>query len=163
VLDVFGLKPDSRAVGRSMLPLVTGEVSSIREFALGGYFARTPFITDGTLTFQPAQRETPSFMYSNRWSGPAFMQIPNPDERAELGTWMPGVDVPMIRQPIPQQPYLHHDMDQAWLYDVGEDPAQNRNLAGDASLEQRAVELLATALEESSAPREVYARSGLST
>jgi len=162
VLDVFGLKPDPRAVGRSMLPLVTAQTSSIRDYALGGYFARTPFITDGSLTYQPAQCDDgPTFMYSNRWSGPSFMQIPNPDERAELGTWMPGVDVPMIRQPIPQQPYPHHGTGQAWLYDVGEDPAQSRNLAGDASLERRAVELLVTALEESQAPREVYSRSGI--
>ncbi|MCW2571609.1 MAG: betC [Frankiales bacterium] len=162
VLDVFGLEPDARAVGRSMLPLITGGTSSIRDYAFGGYFARTPFVTDGSITYQPAQRaDAQAFMYSNRWSGPAFMQIPNPDERAELGAWMPGVDVPMIRQPIPQQPYPQHGMEQAWLYDVGEDPGQSRNLAAEPRLERRAAELLVTALEESGAPREVYERAGL--
>jgi arylsulfatase A-like enzyme len=162
VLDVFGLKADARAVGRSMLPLVTGGTSSIRDYAVGGYFARSPFVTDGNITYQPAQRaDAQAFMYSNRWSGPAFMQIPNPDERAELGAWMPGVDVPMIRQPIPQQPYPHHGMEQAWLYDVGEDPGQSRNLATEPGLERRGAELLVTALEESGAPREVYERAGL--
>jgi hypothetical protein len=145
-----------------MLPLVTGGTSSIRDYAVGGYFARTPFVTDGNITYQPAQRaDAQAFMYSNRWSGPAFMQVPNPDERAELGAWMPGVDVPMIRQPIPQQPYPHHGMEQAWLYDVGEDPGQSRNLATEPGLERRGAELLVAALEESGAPREVYERAGL--
>jgi arylsulfatase A-like enzyme len=162
VLDVFGVAGDARATGRSVLPLVAGSATSVREFVLGGYFGRPPFVTDGRLSYQPQRTgDAPTFVYSNRWSVPQFMSLAPPDERARLSTWMPGVDVPMIRQPVEPSPQQLFLTEQAWLYDLDDDPTENRNLQRDRGRVPQARALLEAALDEAGAPPEQYQRAGL--
>ena len=162
VLDVFGLPQGPREAGHSLLPLARGERTSVREHVLGGYFGRPPYVTDGTITYQPGRTgDAPTYVYSNRWSVPAFMQLAPPDDRAALGAWMPQVNVPMIRQPVEVSPQQLVGTGNAWLYDLAEDPAEQRNLAGTRRAEEQGRALLAAALSEAGAPTEVHQRAGL--
>jgi hypothetical protein len=108
-------------------------------------------------------------MWSNRWSTmpiPAFpdLRLPRPNRRARLD-YMPGSDVPVIRQPfdagdpIPFWAVTGHDREHL-LFDLDEDPAEDRNLAGSRA-EDEAEEMLRRALASVDAPAEQYERLGL--
>jgi hypothetical protein len=109
-------------------------------------------------------------MWSNRWSTmpiPAFpdLRLPRPDRRARLD-YMPGSDVPVIRQPftagdpMPLWVAMGRDRDHL-LFDLDEDPGEDRNLVGTRA-EAGAEELLRVALASIDAPAEQYERLGLS-
>jgi arylsulfatase A-like enzyme len=164
ILDVFGLEPDPRVVGRSLLPVLRDEVSQVRDYVLAGYFGHAPFVTDGEWSYQPRldADASPLYAYSNRWSVPQWMRLPSLDKRAELDTFMPRVSAPVIRQPLdgwapPNQ------SPRELLFNVADDPEQHRNLVASAPEVSRSRDLLVAALEEAEAPREVFARAGLTT
>jgi len=95
------------------------------------------------------------------------MAFPNPDRRAVLD-FMPGSDVPVIRQPFEADDVLpfwarggttnvgrHH------LYDLSVDPDEAENRRGEASMEGELIDLLRTALVDVDAPAEQLARLGI--
>ena len=168
--DLFGVELEHRTHGESLIPLLAGEASSIREWALAGMWGRQVHVIDGQRKYArgPTGDNYPLSMWSNRWSTmpihivPKY-RIPRPDKRAVLD-FMPGSDVPVIRQPFTsgdRVPYWgmgtppgHH------LFDLAEDPGERRNLAGTAA-ERDATDLLRAALESVDAPQDQYARLGL--
>jgi hypothetical protein len=108
-------------------------------------------------------------MWSNRWSTmPTHFltrdrELPLPDDRAVLDH-MPGSNVPVIRQMwdasdhVPFWAYARFSGNH--LYDLGNDPDENQNLAG-APREAHAVEALRYALQAVEAPPEQFQRLGL--
>jgi hypothetical protein len=126
-------------------------------------------ITDGSKYVRaPAGENAPLSMWSNRWSTMpihAFpeVRLPRPDRRAALA-FMPGSEVPVIRQPFDASDHLpfwatrHFSGDH--LFDVGDDPAEEHNLAG-SPRQGEAVDLLRAALDAVDAPDEQLVRLGL--
>ena len=104
--DVFGVTPEHRTHGRSLVPLLEGTATSIREWALCGVWGREVHVADATRTFAraPVDGNRPLSMWSNRWTTmpiralPGY-RMPRPDDRAWLDR-APGTDVPVIRQPF---------------------------------------------------------------
>jgi hypothetical protein len=174
IADVFDVAGDieHRTHGRSLVPLISGGESSVREWALAGVWGREVQVVGagGSVRYSraPAGDNAPLAMWSNRWSTMpvhAFPQVrlPRPDKRAALDT-MPGSDVPVIRQPFDESDRLPFWATRQFtgnhLYDVAEDPSEARNLAGGVR-ETEAVDLLVAALDDVEAPREQRARLGL--
>jgi arylsulfatase A-like enzyme len=173
VADVFGVDVPQRTHGHSLVPLVDGTATSIREWALTGIWGREVHVTDGHVKLgrAPVDGNRPLSMWSNRWSTMPVaavpeLRLPRPDRRATLD-YMPGSDVPVIRQPFgpdDQLPYwaLLGRFAGDVLYDVDEDPGEERNLAGGSSrAESEALDRLRAALEEVDAPADQFARLGL--
>jgi arylsulfatase A-like enzyme len=172
ILDLFDADVEHRVHGRSLVPLVEGTATSVRELALFGYWGRHVGITDGRFRYLRGCGETnfPLSMWSNRWSTmpiPAFPQIrlPRPDGRATLGR-MPGTDVPVIRQPFgPGDPLPfwagHEPPSGSHLFDTDADPAEVEDRAG-TSDEAEMVDAMAITLKEIGAPRDLLERVGLS-
>ena len=170
-VDVFGVEPAHRTHGRSLVPLIHGETDSVREHTLLGYWARHVHVVDTERHYAraPVGENFPLAMWSNRWSTMPIharpeLRLPRPDRRAELA-YMPGSDVPVIRQPFTSGDFLPFwaygvETDQHLLHDLDTDPWQTRNLAGTAA-EKEAVDLLRAALDEIEAPTEQYERLGL--
>jgi hypothetical protein len=108
-------------------------------------------------------------MWSNRWStmpvhGMHQLRLPPPDRRARLD-FMPGSDIPVIRQPFERGdplPYWSYGgkAGEHELFDVAEDPDEERNLAGSPD-EKRAIDLLRAALDEVEAPADQLERLGV--
>jgi len=169
--QLFGVSPEHRTHGRSLAPLVTGETDTVREYALQGYWGREIHVLDGRMKYgrAPVDGNFPISMWSNRWSTmPTHaypkLRLPRPDRRARLD-FMPGSDVPVIRQPFEpgdRLPYWagRDGKGEHMLFDINNDPHEAENLAGSGA-EKRAVELLRTALEEVEAPSDQYERLGL--
>ena len=174
IADVFGVELEHRTHGHSLLPLLTDQVTSIRDWAIGGVFGNWVQVTDGQHKYAraPVDDNFPLSMWSNRWSTmpgqddlASFMTFPKPDRRATLD-FMPGSDVPVIRQPFAagdDLPYWaggERSVGQHHLYDLGIDPDEAENRRGEAS-EAAMADLLRTALVEVEAPAEQLERLGL--
>jgi arylsulfatase A-like enzyme len=168
--EIFGATMTHRTHGRSMLPLIDGSANSIRDSALSGVWGREVHLIDKTRKYARAPHgdNAPLSLWSNRWStmpvaGRPELKMPPPDDRAVLDK-MPGSKVPVIRQPYGAGDALpfwamgrfsgHH------LYDLANDPSEDRNLIG-TSAEKDAAEQLRAALIEMEAPMDQLQRLGL--
>ncbi|MEQ1788755.1 MAG: sulfatase-like hydrolase/transferase, partial [Acidimicrobiales bacterium] len=170
--DAFSVSPEHRTHGRSLVPLLEGTTTAIREWALCGVWGREVHVADATRTFAkaPVAENRPLSMFSNRWTTmpvralPGY-RMPRPDGRAWLDR-APGSDVPVIRQPFDPSDDLPF-----WamgrfagdvLYDRGEADATGevRNQAGGAADEEM-TDLLVEALRAIDAPTEQLVRLGL--
>ncbi|MEZ5166995.1 MAG: sulfatase-like hydrolase/transferase [Acidimicrobiales bacterium] len=70
IADALAATVDHRTHGRSLAPLLTGDVTSVREWAIGGYWGGWVQITDGRTKYARAADGSnhPLSMWSNRWS-----------------------------------------------------------------------------------------------
>ncbi len=170
--DVFGVTPEHRTHGASLVPLLEQTTTTIREWALCGVWGREVHVADATRTYArvPVDANRPLSMWSNRWSTMPIRVLPQlrparPDGRARLERW-PGTDVPVIRQPFDpsdELPYwgrgrFHGNL----LYDRAEADADGavRNLAGGPD-DKGMQELLVEAMRAIDAPAEQLIRLGL--
>ncbi len=173
IADVFGAAVDHVTHGTSLAPLLTGERTAVRDWAIGGVYGGWVQVTDGTRKYIRASVGDgyPLSMWSNRWSTMPvtgledLVKLPTPDGRARLDH-MPGTEIPVIRQP-----FEPGDMLPFWasspriagrhaLYDVGVDPDEQENRCGE-SAETEMADLLRTALRAVEAPDEQLTRLGL--
>jgi arylsulfatase A-like enzyme len=170
--DIFDVTSGHRTHGRSLAPLLRGEVDSVREWALGGIFGQWVQVNDGRRKYAraPVGDGFPLSMWSNRWSTMPIaavpqLRLPRPDRRAYLD-FMPGSDVPVIRQPFEpgdRLPYwaAQPPIGEHHCYAYVDDPEESDNRLGGAD-EKDLEELLRVALAEVDAPGEQLARLGLS-
>jgi arylsulfatase A-like enzyme len=171
--DLFGVAGDvrQRTHGRSLLPLLSGAATSVRDWLVTGVWGREVHIIDGERKYAraPAGANAPLDMMSNRWSTmPTHIltreqELPLPDDRAVLGR-MPGTKSRVIHQqwdesdPVPF--WVGRRFTGNHLYDLAADPAEDHNLAG-TPLEARYRDMLRAALEELEAPKGQFERLGL--
>lgn len=170
--DLFGVAPAGVCHGRSLLPLLRGTQSAIREYALAGVYGRWVHVLDGRHKYArgPVRDDNlPLSMWSNRWStmpvhGMPSLRLPDPDRRAFID-FMPGSDIPVLRQPFSPTdslPYWCLGQKAGWhcLYNVDNDPEEADNRLGGTE-ERRMIDLLQAALREVNAPDEQLQRLGI--
>ena len=168
--EIFEVEPKHRTHGVSLVPLITGTADSIREWAIGGVFGNWVMVYDGHRKYAraPVDNGFPLSMWSNRWSTMLYAEMnrlwPNPDKRATLD-FMPGSDVPVIRQPFQEGDLLPYwcarpRVDEHHLYDIDLDPSEDENRLG-AQDEADMIELLREGLKAVEAPDEQYVRLGV--
>lgn len=171
--DLFGLEPRHLTHGTSLLPLVTGTSTQVREWALAGVWGRWVHVHDGRHKYArgPVRADNmPISMWSNRWSTMPIvpehiLDLPKPDRRAFLD-FMPGSDVPVIRQPFAAGdplPFwaLGQRADQHHLYDLRNDPDEAENRIGGTD-ERHMIDCLHAALTAINAPEDQFQRLGIS-
>ena len=172
IAEVFDVVPTHRTHGTSLGPLLTGEASQIREWAIGGVFGNWVQVTDGRRKYARGAvgDNFPLSMWSNRWSTMPVhgleesMRLPRPDRRARLD-FVPGSDVPVIRQPFEPGDRLpfwvgRGCVDSHHLFDLDVDPSEDEDLVGTRA-ERDMLELLHTALRELDAPDDQFTRLGI--
>jgi arylsulfatase A-like enzyme len=168
--ELFGVTPTHPTHGRSLLPVLDGTAAAVREGVLAGVWGREVHLVTSHAKYVcgPEGDNAPLSMWSNRWSTMPVhalpdLKLPRPDRRATLD-YMPGTDVPVIRQPF--QP---GDMLPFWaiterlerlVYDLDDDPAEVRSLAG-STLEKDLADQLRAELVAVDAPADQLARLGL--
>jgi arylsulfatase A-like enzyme len=172
IAEVFGLPPRAGAHGASLAALARGEAAAVREWAIGGVFGNWVQVTDGRRKYARGAvgQNFPLSMWSNRWSTMTVhgledaVRLPPPDRRARLD-FMPGSDIPVIRQPFEpgdRVPFWvgRGSVDAHFLFDLDKDPGENENLI-DTAVEADMVELLRAALQSLDAPGEQLQRLGI--
>jgi hypothetical protein len=170
--EIFGVAAEHRTHGTSLVPVITNDITAVRDYVLTGVWGRGVQVIDRTHSYSRAPRpgNRPLSMWSNRWSTMPIkalpeVRLPRPDRRANLD-YMPGSDVPVIRQPFgPEDPLPfwarpHPMANDDLLYDLVADPGQVHNRVGEAS-EVEMTELLRHALASVEAPTEQFTRLGL--
>ena len=174
IADAFDAQVEHRTHGVSLIPLLTGEVDQVRDWALGGVFGNWVQVTDGQRKYARAAVDGnfPLSMWSNRWSTmpvqhdlAAYVNFPAPDRRAYLD-FMPGSEVPVIRQPFEAGDVLPYwaggsrTVGQHHFYDLDVDPDERENRRGEAA-ESQMIDMLRAALDEVEAPAEQLERLGI--
>jgi arylsulfatase A-like enzyme len=177
IADLFGVATRGGEAGHgvSLAPLLTGDGDgrgSVRELAIGGVFGNWVQVTDGRFKYARGAvgSNFPLSMWSNRWSTMPVhgfedaVRLPPPDRRARLD-FMPGSDVPVIRQPFEPGDRLpfwvgQSAVDRHFLFDLSVDPDEDENLVG-TKAESDMVEVLRVALKGVDAPDEQLLRLGL--
>ncbi|HEY1710372.1 MAG TPA: sulfatase [Rhizomicrobium sp.] len=168
---LFGVETRQRTHGRSLLPLIDGSQTRVRDWLLAGVWGREVHYIDEKIKYAraPSGKNAPHSMWSNRWSTmpthilPREQELPLPDDRARLDK-MPGANVPVIRQswdesdPLPFWAAARFSGNH--LYDLPADPNEVENLAG-SSREATAADALREALRAVEAPEEQFLRLGL--
>jgi hypothetical protein len=169
--DLFDIKVEHATHGKSLLPLLSGAATQVRDFSIGGVFGNYVQIHDGKHKYAraPSSNNLPLSMWSNRWSTMPIpvmpgLRLPNPDHRAWLDT-MPGTNIPVIRQPFQEGDLLpfwcmQAKIDEHQLYVISDDPQEQDNRVGTA-LEKDMIELLRVALASVEAPAEQWQRLGI--
>ncbi|MCR8633181.1 sulfatase [Paenibacillus radicis (ex Xue et al. 2023)] len=178
LLEQFGLDVSrcrNRLHGKSLLPLIRGEVSSIRDCALYGYFGKNVNVTDGEYTYYRASYHddnSPISLYTampttiGHYYGMDHIIEPS---RIEMGPFLKWTDFPVYK--IPGNNVRMKDQTQSFhvnseyirqhlLFNIREDYSQNHPLHHEET-EQRMIQLLRKALEEHDSPNEQYSRLGL--
>ena len=174
LVDLFDVAPHVRQAthGISLRPVIEGHAESVRDWLLTGVWGREVHYVDGHVKYAraPAGANAPLSMLSNRWSTmpvPIFDRhkaLPLPDQRAFLDR-MPGAGaIPVIHQQwddgddVPYWALTRFRGNH--LFDLDEDPAEERNLAGDR-IEKDYEERLRSALATLHAPASQLQRLGL--
>ena len=170
--DVFGVPTEGVGHGASLAPLLRGSATQVREWAIGGVYGNWVQVTDGRRKYARGASgdNFPLSMWSNRWSTMPVhgledaTRLPPPDRRAWLD-FMPGSDVPVIRQPFDPGDRLpfwvgSNTAEAHFLYDLDNDPGEDENLVGQA-VEREMVELLRHSLVSVDAPGEQFERLGI--
>ncbi len=171
LLDIFDVTSDHRMHGSSLVPIVDGSATSVREHVLTGVWGREVHLVDAVTKYvrAPVGDNAPLSMWSNRWSTMPVHQVPElrlprPDGRAWLDR-MPGSDVPVLRQPFeagdPVPYWAFTRFAGHSLFDLSVDPDENEDLAG-STREHDVADRLRTALLEVEAPDDQLERLGLS-
>ncbi len=169
--DMFDVQPTNETHGRSLIPLLMGEKRSIRDWVLMGIWGReVQIVTDkAKYVAAPPDANAPLSLWSNRWS---TMPIPpwpfdmmwRPDRRANLD-FMPGSDVPVIRQPFVEgdmlPPWALRDFVGSMAFNLDTDPDETVNVVNEASTSQLRDELR-DVLAEVEAPADHLVRLGYS-
>jgi len=154
------------------MPLITGEATSIREWALAGIWGKWVHVIDGKHKYvrgPVTDDNLPLSMWSNRWSTMPIPQTPNvllpkPNANAYLD-FMPGSSVPVIRQPFQpgdMLPYWAQGHRPGWhhLFNLDDDPDELEDRLGEPR-EKEMIDLLRAALESVGAPAEQFTRLGI--
>jgi arylsulfatase A-like enzyme len=172
IADAFGVAAPEPVHGTTLRPLLTGQASQVREWAIGGVYGNWVQVTDGIRKYARGAvgDNFPLSMWSNRWSTMPVhgiddaLLLPRPDRRARLD-FMPGSDIPVIRQPFEpgdRVPFWVGRLcvDDHHLFDLGVDPGEEENLVGTRT-EHEMIDLLRAALDAVHTPDDQFDRLGI--
>ena len=169
LLAWMGVRAPAPTDGVSLLPVLRGARSAVRDAVLFGWWGSYVNWTDGRYVYMraPARPDNqPLCFYTNRWSTAPWWHLPGPDDRTQFGRFMARVAMPVGRQPVTPEEMarLHIDLETlcggSLLFDLAADPGETRNLAGTPLEAQCAARLRAT-LARQGCPPEQFERLGL--
>ncbi|MFC6723588.1 sulfatase [Halobium palmae] len=162
ILDALDIKDADPVHGQSLTPLLHGETTEHRDYALYGYWGSSVNVTDGEYTYLRACDESvESYCHSTTMMNPhAWFTPVRPKEDAESGQFLPYTDTPVWRYSAPSYPRNEEMM----LFDSDADPWQQNDLVDeDPDAHERMRRLLGDALADLNAPLVQYDRLGLSS
>jgi arylsulfatase A-like enzyme len=163
LLDYFNVGIDHAIHGESLKGVLEDDAPLERKAALYGWYGMPVNVTDGVYTYMRAacnEENQPLYQYfliPTTYSihdvpGSAFFTDP------EMGPFLPYTDLPVLRSRWSMKRW--NNVKDTMLFNIEEDPGQQRNLAG-TDVEQKCIELLRETMQKMDAPVEQFARLGL--
>ena len=160
VLESMGIDPDTGPHSRSLLPLIQGDSTEHRDYALFGYWGSSVNVTDGAYTYhRPPEPESSTACHSTTMMNPHSWFTPRETRTdVDAGEYLPYTESTVWRYSADSWFQNHEER----LYDVKSDPHQGTNLVSEAAdLRDRLQALLVRALNERNAPAGQRERLGL--
>lgn len=124
LLDTFGQTPAQPIHGKSLLPILKGEVDSVRDGVLFGQFAGGMYYCDGEhLLCQPATEGSTLYRFGYDFTTPWNRGQNDLYENVESGRYLPYIDVPVLRKEVGSNgftrdlPTLYHVQQDWWAHD----------------------------------------------
>ncbi len=170
VTALHGASTETPSYGRSILPLLTGEQESVRDYVLYGYYGAQLAYNDGEHVFfkTPPAGNSPLIYRSTRLTGhpggdwrlkKAYVE----DEARSVGAHLSesGIDYPVLRFSVPDQ--LMHSIDEKGpdtVYDQINDQGQENPLRSEKLIAEYRVKLRAAMVNERF-PESEFERLGL--
>ncbi len=167
-LDALGKDISPHCHGRSLLPVLQGDVDGIRQEVLYGWWGKGFYWTDGKyLVCKAPEQPGPLYQYGTdfgeKWVGlrsESFDRYAN----AETGRFLSHTDRPVCRVPMDGMAYNNPHADFDALFDLQTDPQCQQNLcATQPELWRQCLQKLRAAMEELGVPVEHVERLGLDT
>lgn len=155
ILDFLQIKSREAPHSRSMLPLIDGSRSTIREALLYGIFGKGPCCTDGTFNlYQGFDNKTyPLYQYTGR-----LQLYENMKEVVTSGHYIPDVPYPVWKIPFPSS-----EQHPSWLISKWDPIGQEQNLMDQEPRKVKQMrELMVELMREEGCPPEQFVRVGLS-
>ena len=164
--------------GKSLLPLLRGEIDKVRDGAIFGYFGKQVAWTDGKYTYFRAakdEKNQPLYVYTamptvlRQFYGGNDAVNTEDYKRIEMGRFLPWTDYPVYRFPadiihwgndsqqfVGRSPYNEETL----LFDIESDYAQEHPLH-DEALERHCIEQMKRCMAAHDALPEQYERLGI--
>ena len=170
ICDLHGIQTEGTLYARSLLPLMTGERESVRDYLLYGYYGRQLGYCDGSHTFlkSPQDRSSaPLYYYSTRLTchpGQTKKLVEgfkNSPDRS-IGNYIPDVDYPVLKFLLNDGlfPINWDDISPDTLYNLEKDRQQLVPVRDESLLEEYK-EKLVEAMEQEKFPQDAFMRLGL--
>jgi arylsulfatase A-like enzyme len=158
ILDLLGVDADRGPHSRSLDPLLAGETTTHRDWALYGWWHSDINVTDGEHTYMvPIREDAPLYNYSTMQMSAQSPFTPTEGyESADAGAFLPYTDTPVWRRQYPSASIIRDHR----LYDTEADPTQSNDIVDSSAARSRLAELLREALDTLEAPSEVYEQYG---
>ncbi|MFP8957653.1 sulfatase-like hydrolase/transferase [Natrialbaceae archaeon A-CW3] len=160
LIDFAGGKTPNNVHSKSLVPLLTGDDSHHRDWAIYGYWGTSVNITDGEYTYlHPCESDAPVDCYSTQMINPRDWFMPDtPKVNATADAYLPYTDCPVWK--IEAKSNQRHS--DPLLFNVDNDPNQTRDLISQKPGEHsRMKRLLKSALDNLQAPDKQYDRLNL--
>lgn len=159
ILDVAGQDLPDGGHSRSIMPLISGEATAIRDGVLYGTFGQGVCMTDGEWTVFKSpdpEKQGELFLYSSLiYRTLAGGALPAP---IASGRYLPNVDLPQWKIPVRVRPHTFENA----LFNRMEDPAQAENLWDSApGRRDELTSRLRQLMMEDGVPDEQWTRMGL--
>ena len=162
-LDFFHVNIEHAVHGKSFLEAAKSNDPTLRNSALYGWYGKTINVTDGKYTYfrAPAtRRNSPLYHYFLMPTEYHKRIDPNRLKKAELGYFLPYLDIPVLRVPGIPEFAISDEIYQTRLFNLETDPMQVHDLYG-SKTEAMMIDLLIQALREHDSPPEQFDRVGL--
>ncbi len=166
VRDILGIGVPDCSHGESLLPLLSGTGSFLREEVLYGWWGKGFYWTDGRyLLCKAPEKDGPLYQYGTNL-GEKHIGLKNQYfdryENAQMGKFLPHTDRPVYRVPSDGMAYSSKDADFDALFDMQLDPQCEHNLYfEDVEQREACTRRLIKYMHKIEVPHEHFERLGL--
>ena len=160
MLNALEAEVPAHVHSHSLMPLLMGQTTQHRDWAIYGYWGSTVNVTDGRYTYlHPCRDDLPADCYSTMFINPHgwFQPIKAPKE-VQAGQFLPYTEFPVWRY----QAISYNRHSRPMLFDVQADPGQVKDLVeAETAVAADMRHLLYESLKHLQAPENQFARLGL--
>lgn len=163
LVDFFGASFDHAIHGRSFFDIALDNAPPKHDAVIFGWYGKTVNVTDGEYVYfrGPASRDnSPLHQYYLMPTEYHHRMDANRMKDAELGPFLPYLDIPVLRVPGMPEFGIHEEIYEHKCFNIAEDYHQLRDLCG-TDAETRMRETLEDAMRRADSPGEQFERLGL--
>jgi len=163
LVEYFGTSVSHAIHGKSLLDIARDRAAAKHDSAIFGWYGKTVNVTDGEHVYfrGPASRDNcPLYHYFLMPTEYHHRMKPDRLKDAELGHFLPHLDIPVLRVPGIPEFGIHDEIYSNRCFNLRDDHRQSHDLCG-TPVEEQMVKTLVDAMRQADSPTEQFQRLGL--